>query len=572
VHESEPHASALARPTLACFSMRRTHGPEDHRRKTVRLPEAKPVGKLKTLTVVLTGLKLAALTRSVRCWRGARLIMTASPMSPSAATVGAVQVGTILCDKYEIVRELGIGGMGVVWVARDRVLDVEVALKVVERAAADPDDFKQRALNEARLAARLVHPAVCRSVDFGLSEQGDPFVVSELLNGESLDRLLEREGRMPAVRAVRVLLPIIDALEAAHEAGIIHRDVKPANLFLARVGAQRIQPKLLDFGVACLLDDGDRGQVSGRICGTPAYMSPEQARGERELDGRSDVWGLCVTLYELVTGASPFDGDSYNSVLWAVQSVNPAPITDFSAGDPALAKIIARGLERERNGRWASAANLGRELARWLLSVGEETDATGYSLRARLVETLHDADEQSDITDPTAVIPSSTRAAVAPSLPTPDRSSVRLGRAAVMGGALIALIGFTHWHLSRAPTARGTIVPVSMAARAPAPPAAALTATSAQVAVPPTPDVPFAIPAQSAAAPINALPTARSSAVGSWQPPQKRPAAGQRPERVELPPSANSTPVTPPKPVASASSRPVQPHQANNALQFDFGL
>jgi eukaryotic-like serine/threonine-protein kinase len=492
-------------------------------------------------------------------------------MFPSAATVGGVQVGTILGDKYEIVRQLGVGGMGVVWVARDRVLDVEVALKVVERAATDPDDFKQRALTEARLAARLVHPAVCRSVDFGLSEQGDPFVVSELLNGESLDHLLERDGRMPAVRAVRVLLPIIDALEAAHDAGIIHRDVKPANLFLARVGGQRIQPKLLDFGVACLLDDGDRGQVSGRICGTPAYMSPEQARGETELDGRSDVWGVCVTLYELLTGASPFDGESYNSVLWAVQSVNPAPITELGAGDAALAKIIARGLERERSERWASAAELGRELARWLLSVGEETDATGHSLRARLVDSLHDADEQSDVTDPTAVIPSSTRAAVASALPTPDRSQ-RFGRAAVMAGALIALIGFTHWHLSRTPTGTRTAAPAAMAAaQAPVPQPAPLIAPSAHVIIPPTPDVPLPARAQLAPAPIEAMTTAPGSAVSRPRSAQKRPPAAQRSERVERPFPASSTPAAPPKPAASASPRPV-PHKANNALKFDFGL
>jgi serine/threonine-protein kinase len=504
--------------------------------------------------------------------------MTDPASFPSAATPQGIQVGTVLCDKYEIVRELGVGGMGIVWVARDRVLDVEVALKVVERAAADPDDFKERALNEARLAARLVHPAVCRSVDFGLSAQGDPLVVSELLNGESLDRLIEREGRMSAARAVRVILPIIDALEAAHEAGIIHRDVKPANLFLARVGAQRIQPKLLDFGVACLLDDRAAAKASGRICGTPAYMSPEQARGEKALDGRSDLWGLCVTLYELLTGVSPFDGDSYNSVLWAVQTVTPPPITELGVGDAALAKIIARGLEREPIERWDSATALSHELARWLLSVGEETDATGYSLRARLLETLHDADELSDVTDPTAVIPSSARAVVAaPSFPQ-SRRSLRFGSIAVMGGALLAMIGFTHWQLSRAPAESQKIAPIPMAAQtAHAPPVAPIAAPaevaapSAQGVTPPiTARDAVAISAGPAAIAAKTLPEAASSTRVA-RPPRKRAVSAPPAERVEPSRAAvSSAPLAPPQPAAPVVP-PLQPKRSN-ALDFDFGL
>lgn len=458
------------------------------------------------------------------------------------------------------------------WVARDQVLDVEVALKVVEPGAADPD-FKQRALTEAQLAARLVHPAVCRAVDFGLSEHGYPFVVSELLNGESMDRLLEHEGRMPAAQAVRALLPIVDALQAAHDAGIIHRDVKPANLFLARVGPQRIQPKLLDFGVACLLEERQRTKASGRIYGTPAYMSPEQARGEKQLDGRSDVWGLCVTLYELVTGVSPFDSDSCNAVLWAVQTVDPLPITDLGVSDPALARIIARGLERDRTARFGSAAELGRELARWLLSVGEETDATGYSLRARLVDSLHDADEHSDVTDPTAVLPSHPAAVRASSRPTPGVA--RFSRVAVMGSALIALVSAAHfWQASNVGAEE---IPAASGARLPAAsvPVAPIAAPASDAK--PAHDPVSSTPAEPAAAPARARPVAVSSAVAS-RPERKRPSAVTPSEHAALAPSETNPesgnrrlPAAQPEPGASATAPPVQ-RKSNNALHFDFGL
>lgn len=510
--------------------------------------------------------------------------MTAQPMFSSPPTAGGVQIGTVLCDKYHILRELGVGGMGVVWVARDQVLDVEVALKVIEPGAADPD-FKQRALTEARLAARLVHPAVCRAVDFGLSEGGAPFVVSELLNGESLDLLLEREGRMPAVEAVRALLPILDALQTAHDAGIIHRDVKPANLFLARVGPQRIQPKLLDFGVACLLEERQRTKASGRIYGTPAYMSPEQARGEKQLDARSDVWGLCVTLYELVTGVSPFDRDSCNAVLWAVQTVNPLPITDLGVAEPALAQIIARGLERERSARFRSAAELGRELARWLLSVGEETDATGHSLRARLLDSLHDADELSDVTDPTAVLPSNPAAARASSLPAPGRAA-RVGRMAMMGLLLTALVSATHWwQASRVAAGRQEFASAPVGAR----PAAPRPITPIAAPAPDAITVPLsasAIAAEPAAAQAQHRSVADRSDFAS-RPMRKRPAPLAPAERAGFAPSPSQASHTPsvalantearsrsaaqPGPASAAASAPV-PRKSNNALHFDFGL
>jgi serine/threonine protein kinase len=292
--------------------------------------------------------------------------------------------GHVLATRYELKRLLGEGGTGVVWAAHDRVLNLDVAVKLVREQGEAGGDFARRARIEARSAARIAHPAVCRAMDFGLSAYGEPYIVSELLVGESLDEAIARQGRLEATHAVRLLLPILDALGAAHEGGIVHRDVKPANIFLACDGLRRHQPKLLDFGIACWLDDPGSMSDTG-ICGTPEFMSPEQARGSEDIDGRSDLWNFCATLYEALTGVVPFREESPAAVLCAIQTVAPDPVTTFCAGDERLSAIILRGMSRDRDDRWQSAHELAHQLCLWLLEQGIETDICDHSLRARLL-------------------------------------------------------------------------------------------------------------------------------------------------------------------------------------------
>jgi eukaryotic-like serine/threonine-protein kinase len=292
--------------------------------------------------------------------------------------------GHVLANRYELKRLLGEGGTGVVWAAHDRVLNLEVAVKLVRQQGEAAGDFARRARIEARSAAKIAHPAVCRAMDFGLSAYGEPYIVSELLVGESLDEAIARQGRLEATHAVRLLLPILDALGAAHEGGIVHRDVKPANIFLACDGLRRHQPKLLDFGIACWLDDPGSMSDTG-ICGTPEFMSPEQARGSEDIDGRSDLWNFCATLYEALTGVVPFREESPAAVLCAIQTVAPDPVTTFCAGDERLSAIILRGMSRDRDDRWQSARELAHQLCLWLLDQGIETDICDHSLRARLL-------------------------------------------------------------------------------------------------------------------------------------------------------------------------------------------
>ena len=294
--------------------------------------------------------------------------------------------GRVLRDKYQLIRPIGEGGMGIVWIAHNRVLDVAVAVKL-SRHHAGPESSRtaERALTEARLAAQLTHPAVCRVVDYGTTEEGEPFVVSELLQGQNLAEALARKKRLSPVRAVQTILPILDALEAAHAHGIVHRDVKPSNIFLARDVGERIQPKLLDFGIAQPMN-ARKSWPDSPLLGTPCYMSPEQARGD-EVDFRSDIWSACVALYELLTGSVPFVGEDYVATIEQVTRATPAPITDLASGDVLLSRIVMRGLEKEPSARWASANELALELARWLVSHGESEDASGQLLRARFGET-----------------------------------------------------------------------------------------------------------------------------------------------------------------------------------------
>jgi serine/threonine-protein kinase len=272
--------------------------------------------------------------------------------------------------------------MGVVWVARSKALDIDVALKMLRGTLAGTDAVERMA-REARAAAQLGHPAMVRVLDFGETEQGEPFLAMELLRGDELYSLLEREKRLSAVRAVGLLLPIIDGLATAHDKGIVHRDIKPENVFIARDEQGRVQPKLLDFGIAKL----GRGETtsrltgSGVVLGSPQYLSPEQAEGADDVDFRTDIWSIGVLLYELVTGKAPFDGNNYNALIMSILRDIPKPITELNAGNAQLWTALARCLQKDPAQRWSSMWELGEALALWLFEQGVRADASSRSLR-----------------------------------------------------------------------------------------------------------------------------------------------------------------------------------------------
>jgi eukaryotic-like serine/threonine-protein kinase len=289
--------------------------------------------------------------------------------------------GDVLVEKYRLISLLGEGGMGAVWRAHSLALDIDVAVKVVRRDAATRD-ASERLLREARAAASIGHPAIVRVFDFGVTDAEEPYLVMELLEGESLADWLDRSQRIAAGVAVQLLLPVMSALAAAHAQGIVHRDIKPENILIANGEGEAKHPKLLDFGIVKFADPrGGRVLTEvGMLMGSPEYMSPEQAQGLSDIDGQTDVWSLAVVLYELITGRRPFHGSHSGAVLISIFRDEPAPTTQFAAGDDNLWAIIQRGLAKEPLARWEGMREFGQALAAWALGHGIEVDATGVSI------------------------------------------------------------------------------------------------------------------------------------------------------------------------------------------------
>lgn len=314
--------------------------------------------------------------------------------------------GTLIANKYRLEALIGEGGMGEVWLAENTTLHVDVAIKLIRAEIAGSEEAAQRLLNEARAAARIEHHAIVRIHDFGSTERDDPFIVMELLKGRSLDDWLAEDGAIPPTDAVSVLLPVLGALSVAHPKGIVHRDMKPDNIFLAEDEQGVITPKLVDFGIAKMMYgdvesdeipveiDVERSEVRerlrtrmtkmGQLLGSPEFMSPEQVRGDRDIDGRADLWGVGVVLYDALTGRRPFAADSEEDMLLAIVSQDPEPIEGL---DPELWAVVERALEKSCARRWQDARAMGEALARWLAAQGIEEDVTGRSLKAWLGST-----------------------------------------------------------------------------------------------------------------------------------------------------------------------------------------
>jgi serine/threonine protein kinase len=248
----------------------------------------------------------------------------------------------VLRRKYGLLRKLGAGGMGTVFLARHLVLEQQVAVKLLNAEAVRTPVLLERFLREARTLAAIRHPGVCQVFDADTAEDGQPFIVMEYLEGATLDQLGKQLPGAPIPERVRWVLEAAEGLAAAHERGVVHRDVKPSNLILAGPAPGRV--KVLDFGVAKQLDD-DRGLTGEAAIGTMKYMAPEQLLGQ-PVDARADVWALAVTLYQLLSRKLPFDGDSISAYMLAVVQHPPKPLTAHLQGaPPALSDAIARALQ-----------------------------------------------------------------------------------------------------------------------------------------------------------------------------------------------------------------------------------
>ena len=269
--------------------------------------------------------------------------------------------GTTL-GRYEIARLLGRGGMGAVYEAIHRDLKKRVAIKVLS-ATQVSEDSKQRFLREGEAASRIQHPNVVDVTDVGV-EGGLSYLVMEFLEGEDLSNRLAREGSLTPRLAADILLPVCAGLAVAHDEGVIHRDLKPENIFLVRQRQGAIDPKVLDFGIS-KLTGRNAAAMTGTVAtfGTPFYMPPEQVRGARQADERSDVYALGVVLYECVTGRRPFEADNIYTMLHAIGAGQyPPPRAVQPDLSPSLEAVIVRAMRLEPADRFPSVRHLAAAL------------------------------------------------------------------------------------------------------------------------------------------------------------------------------------------------------------------
>jgi len=266
-----------------------------------------------------------------------------------------------LDHEYEILRPLGRGGMGDVYLARERALERFVAIKVLRPDLAEAPESQERFRREARIVAQLSHPGILRLHTFG-EVGGVWYFVMGYVRGDSLAERLRLEGRLPWVEAHRILTDLADALEYAHRHGVVHRDIKPANILLDDDSGHAV---LADFGISKASAIGDSLTATGAVVGTPDYMSPEQAIGSSEVDERSDIYSLGAVAYTMLVGRQPFTGISTSEVMYRRLSHDPIPLQSAAPSVPeAFAAVVMRCLARERSGRWPDAQTLKQALGR----------------------------------------------------------------------------------------------------------------------------------------------------------------------------------------------------------------
>jgi len=320
---------------------------------------------------------------------------------------GAALVGKVLGGRYIVEAVIGKGGMGTVLRVRHSTLGRKFALKVLRREIVVDPPSVERFLQEAKIMASIRHPNLVEVTDFGeltrvdVPELGNfkqPFFVMELLEGETLADLLIRGGPLDARTAARIFKDVADALAAAHDKGVVHRDLKPDNIFLASTAAGRPTPKILDFGVAKLVG-ASKLTRAGVVFGTPYYMSPEQATGQT-VDHRTDQYALGIVMYEALTGVVPFDDDTQMGVMTKHAFVTPEPITAV-VKDPrrlgAIAPIVMRCLEKRPEARFADT----RELAAILFDIGEGREASTPTPQAPVAMKLRDTAPATAVLAPT---------------------------------------------------------------------------------------------------------------------------------------------------------------------------
>jgi eukaryotic-like serine/threonine-protein kinase len=428
-----------------------------------------------------------------------------------------IREGEMLAGKYRVERVLGSGGMGIVVAAVHVQLEQKVAIKFVRDEALGNTDAVQRFLREARAAVKLKSEHAAKVLDVGTLDSGAPYMVMEYLEGSDLGAVLADHGTLTVQAASEWIVQACEAIAEAHAMGIVHRDIKPQNLFLAKSVGGQAQIKVLDFGVSkSLTSSGEGGLTQTRsMLGSPLYMSPEQMRSSRTVDARADVWALGVVLFELLTKRWPFEAESMPELCLKVVSDPPVPVQSLRSDVPrVMADVIARCLQKDPAKRFANAAELASALEplappasravveRARLAMGSMPDIGGGSVNVTVVpaSAISAPHPLPDALAHTAMTPATWDSSKGASMGTaPGRGRalwIGLGAAVVGGGLVAALLLRGH------DTPPVTAAPAPTVAPAPVPqPSAPVTALVALPSAPPAvPAAPSAAPSASVAA------------------------------------------------------------------------
>jgi len=371
------------------------------------------------------------------------------------------KLGLLLLGRYRIVRKLGEGGMGAVYEGQHELIGKRLAIKCLHAQFATNPEIVERFYREAQAATSVGNEHIIEVTDVGTFDDGSPFIVMEFLEGIELAKLIEREASLSISRLVHIVTQVCSALSAAHARGIVHRDMKPENVFLIRRGNDSDFVKVLDFGVSKVRDASDSmgGHAltrTGMAIGTPYYMPPEQAQGVRDLDHRADIYAVGVILYQALTGHLPFDAESYPALLLKIVSERPAPLRVFRNDLPeALESVVLKAMARDRKERFQTVEELAEALQRFAVLQTMPSEAamrrTGVSAIPQTTPfvTAHD---QPASREPSAVLPGpfSGRAWRVPA-----------------GLAVLALIGVAVWLGRSTPEAHDSPVQPAVAVAAP---------------------------------------------------------------------------------------------------------
>jgi eukaryotic-like serine/threonine-protein kinase len=342
-----------------------------------------------------------------------------------------IKAGDVLDGKYRIEKQIGAGGMGAVYMATHAVIGRRAAIKTLHLECASDPQVVARFHREAQLAGSIGHDNICEVIDIGTLPNGAPYLVMPLLNGQALADLLENNAALSLERVADIGSQTLSALEAAHGAGIVHRDLKPDNIFVTKMGDRRDFVKLLDFGISKIIeqDEVTHLTMTGTVLGTPFYMAPEQAKGAKNLDHRVDIYAMGVILYEALTGRRPFEGDTYNEIMFRIIA---EPFTLPTALNPsipaAIEAVILKAMSREAGDRFPDASAM-----RAALEAAARGEAVDFSERMSTAPTVAGV---SSVHGKTPMSASYTQGPRVTSVTVPSKRGLKIGIAV---GAVVVL-------------------------------------------------------------------------------------------------------------------------------------